>query len=476
MFDRSVQFPNRYRMTPVPGTSDIVDLIPAPGEIEHEGTPINKATLLTDDVALLLGLNPSQDPTVNDALLASSGFFYPMSAGGKSGVKSTQFTFNSIQMTTYKHPFLGVDNPLFGVSPNGLFSVTVPALTRSKHSLYLMGIRPAGFPGVYQSSASITTSNANFVPYGMVVVDDGLVIGFQHASLPPEFWYVPISLNTKGDGYLLGTPTILAVPNLVATSTFSPLVVQHSGTSGLAIYFCVTGATTYNVYKLNTQTLAVSLVESLATGPANRYLCVCNTSFGCVYSTGGLTSTTQTTNYGTVKKLTLREGMADLIETLYTARTGSNSGQDYRVPDSVTYDEILDQCWITARNPNGGATYLSNLTAGTTASLSVTNLNILACTRTAAAQNSILFFMYTASSNMDGTGGLTGATPILVPPDTGNLQPSTISTYGALGIGAFFSTQFQAKNPDAVYIDQFYRQTGIYDLRHYCKIGVTINA
>ena len=51
MKDRSVQYPKRYRMTKIPGTDDIYDLDPAPGEITEEGTLINKGTLLSDDTA-----------------------------------------------------------------------------------------------------------------------------------------------------------------------------------------------------------------------------------------------------------------------------------------------------------------------------------------------------------------------------------------------------------------------------------------
>ena len=64
MFDRSVQFPNRYRLVPVVGTADVVDIIPAPGEIGNEGTPINKGTMLNDETAAIFGFGP--DATVDD--------------------------------------------------------------------------------------------------------------------------------------------------------------------------------------------------------------------------------------------------------------------------------------------------------------------------------------------------------------------------------------------------------------------------
>lgn len=66
MFDRSVQFPMRYQLQKVAGTDDIYDLIPAPGEIQNEGTLINKSTLLTDAVASMFGFGASAVP--NDVL------------------------------------------------------------------------------------------------------------------------------------------------------------------------------------------------------------------------------------------------------------------------------------------------------------------------------------------------------------------------------------------------------------------------
>ena len=46
----------------VPGTDDIYDFIPAPGEISEEGTLINKATLLSDATAAMYGLSADAVP------------------------------------------------------------------------------------------------------------------------------------------------------------------------------------------------------------------------------------------------------------------------------------------------------------------------------------------------------------------------------------------------------------------------------
>lgn len=64
MTDRSVEYPSRYQLTLVSGTT--YDLTAVPGTITAEGTALNKASLLTDATSALLGLT-SSDPTVNEA-------------------------------------------------------------------------------------------------------------------------------------------------------------------------------------------------------------------------------------------------------------------------------------------------------------------------------------------------------------------------------------------------------------------------
>lgn len=65
MQDRIVEHPNRYLIVPVDG--DRADLIPSPGEVLQEGTPLNKASLLSDQTAAEIGV-VGQDPTVDQAL------------------------------------------------------------------------------------------------------------------------------------------------------------------------------------------------------------------------------------------------------------------------------------------------------------------------------------------------------------------------------------------------------------------------
>lgn len=62
MYDRNVEYPNRYQLVKVEGTDDIYDLVPAPGTVNNEGTLINKNSLLKDATAALFGLGADAVP------------------------------------------------------------------------------------------------------------------------------------------------------------------------------------------------------------------------------------------------------------------------------------------------------------------------------------------------------------------------------------------------------------------------------
>lgn len=66
MKDRIPKYPGRVMLTPVSGQTNIYDMVRA-DEPEEVGTPINKMTLLTDDTAESLGLDPETEPTPNMA-------------------------------------------------------------------------------------------------------------------------------------------------------------------------------------------------------------------------------------------------------------------------------------------------------------------------------------------------------------------------------------------------------------------------
>lgn len=67
MKDRKPKYPGRVMLTPVEGQSGVYDMERA-DEPEDVGTPLNKKSLLTDETAAEIGLQPGDNPTPNDAL------------------------------------------------------------------------------------------------------------------------------------------------------------------------------------------------------------------------------------------------------------------------------------------------------------------------------------------------------------------------------------------------------------------------
>ena len=67
MQDRVPTHPGRVKLTPVPGQTNMFDLVRADDPLE-EGTPLCKKTLLRDVTAAGIGELPT-DPTVDDALM-----------------------------------------------------------------------------------------------------------------------------------------------------------------------------------------------------------------------------------------------------------------------------------------------------------------------------------------------------------------------------------------------------------------------
>ena len=95
MQDRNVEFPNRFRMVKVEGTDDIYDMIPAPGDVLNPGTLLNKANLLTDEVAQKMGLAMA-DPRPIDmfGVLADAGNIHVWAFVDSSGNKDFRVSVN----------------------------------------------------------------------------------------------------------------------------------------------------------------------------------------------------------------------------------------------------------------------------------------------------------------------------------------------------------------------------------------------
>jgi hypothetical protein len=85
MTDRIVQYPGRYKLTLVAGTTDTYDLEAVPGTITATGTPYNKASVLTDATAALMGLPATAVP---DEMFKALVNFRPFVIGSYTGDNS----------------------------------------------------------------------------------------------------------------------------------------------------------------------------------------------------------------------------------------------------------------------------------------------------------------------------------------------------------------------------------------------------
>lgn len=82
MKDRTSMYPGRVKLVPVPGMANTYTMSWADEPLQ-EGTPLNKATLLSDTVAAALRLS-GDDTTVNDALGAVAENFSRVTAANRS--------------------------------------------------------------------------------------------------------------------------------------------------------------------------------------------------------------------------------------------------------------------------------------------------------------------------------------------------------------------------------------------------------
>ena len=78
MEDRLVQYPNRVQLIQVDGQPGVYDIEAVPGTVTANGTPLNKATLLSDTVATLV----NNAATPNEALKYLAERVQPIKLGG----------------------------------------------------------------------------------------------------------------------------------------------------------------------------------------------------------------------------------------------------------------------------------------------------------------------------------------------------------------------------------------------------------
>ena len=151
MKDRIVEFPNRYKLAPVAGTTDTFDLVPVPGTVTEEGDDISKDNFLPDTVGRILNL-PQANPQIKDALVqiaAQGKYVYVLTVKAANGSVLTGITV------------AGLDIPSWGstvTDSNGVF-VGLSASTNPTISIASQYVDLQSYSGSITSTGPITNAN-----------------------------------------------------------------------------------------------------------------------------------------------------------------------------------------------------------------------------------------------------------------------------------------------------------------------------
>lgn len=119
MQDRVSEHPGRIKLTPVPGQENTFDMVRADEPVQ-EGTPLNRATLLTDEVAAAIGAltggdtpeTPSEALSLLRGLIANgakieTGSYTGTGTYGSSNPNSLTFGFKPIVVFVYGGYYFG---------------------------------------------------------------------------------------------------------------------------------------------------------------------------------------------------------------------------------------------------------------------------------------------------------------------------------------------------------------------------------
>ena len=117
MQDRVSLYPGRVKLTPVSGQANVYDMVRA-DQPTQEGTPLNKATLLSDETAALLGLG--SDAVPNDAFaklsLGTNNYAYRVTLTNYTGTPVSGVTIRGIKTIAGDNCITDQDGYTFGVA------------------------------------------------------------------------------------------------------------------------------------------------------------------------------------------------------------------------------------------------------------------------------------------------------------------------------------------------------------------------
>lgn len=155
MKDRVSTYPGRVRLTPVSGQENVYDLVRADQPTEP-GMPLNKANLLTDAVAALLGGNSTMTPNEAFNVLAENFYAYTWRRYDKK--YKAAYSANSLGTKVYSDSIgLGPTNSSYGTLSTMLISKNISIDSNGNVSL----VSPTQYTVSQSNTNTINNNIAN---------------------------------------------------------------------------------------------------------------------------------------------------------------------------------------------------------------------------------------------------------------------------------------------------------------------------
>ena len=203
MKDREVLLPNRRKITYADGSVEYVTIEYA-DQPSEEGTSLSKATFLTDTTATALGLNPEDDPLVDDALLSLSNHHSHHSVGGSDELPEIAEFLQTFAMINSGGVFAGGVVTAQG-TPNQTVAVSSGAV-----------LTPEGRPYAFDSVSSLAATAADVTNprIDIVYVTSAGVVTYLAGTAAAS----PAQPSIPSNGTILAAVTRAANDNTIATS------------------------------------------------------------------------------------------------------------------------------------------------------------------------------------------------------------------------------------------------------------------
>ena len=176
MQDRTPLYPGRVKLTPVSGQANVYDMVRA-DQPTQAGTPLNKATLLSDSTAALFGLGTDAVP---DDVLAKARSLITTAQNTADSVNS------KIEIATGRYTGTGSSKNI-SVPGYPYAVISIGHTAKNQEVCVGVGVRPAGSGIVIHGYDS---GNATIDAYVVTFYDDYFKIGGKFNTTGYSYEYV----------------------------------------------------------------------------------------------------------------------------------------------------------------------------------------------------------------------------------------------------------------------------------------------